>query len=71
MSARCRIGWHTWEVLQEASYLNAYWELLAIPTIKAERGCVRCGKVQVRDEHCLGLNPPDYVYTWYEPKDTV
>lgn len=29
------------------------------------------GYYQVQEEHCLGLNPPDYAYTWHDCEDPV
>jgi len=29
------------------------------------RVCRHCGKSQLLDVHCLGMNPPAYVKTWY------
>ncbi len=33
------------------------------------RWCTVCGRKQWRSQHCLGLNPPEYIYTWYDVVD--
>lgn len=43
-------------------------EKLAIIATPATRTCGACGKRQVRDEHCLGLNPPAYVHHWEDAR---
>ena len=61
---RCLVGFHDWETTP-AVYLDAQAERLAIPTQPATRTCRCCDTHQVEDRHCLGLNPPEYVSTWY------
>lgn len=63
MSILCRIGIHSWEYTA-AVYPDSQAERLAIPTEEGYRTCKRCGKQQVEDVHCLGLNPPEYVVTY-------
>lgn len=63
MNIKCLIGLHSW-VYTAAEYENFSYQRMAMPTREAERTCHICLKHQTRDEHCLGLNPPEYVYTW-------
>lgn len=65
---RCKIGWHLWETA-EATYNNMGDELLGMPDTNATRKCLLCDKEQIQDIHCLGLNPPKYVKTWYNKND--
>lgn len=60
----CLLGLHKWEITP-AVYDSVQAQLLAIPTQEASRTCRCCGKTQVEDRHCLGLNPPQYDSTWY------
>lgn len=59
----CKIGIHNWQYYP-AKYSCSRWEILAGPTKPATRECRHCGKFQVEDIHCLGLNPPEYITTW-------
>ena len=61
---KCKIGLHDW-AYTAATYRNFNHQRLAMPDTEAERVCSRCDKHQHRVEHCLGLNPLKYVYTWY------
>lgn len=54
---------HKWKYT-DATHFNSQAELLAVELTPATRECLTCGKRQVRERHCLGLNPPDYVDTW-------
>lgn len=67
-SIRCTLGIHSWEYTA-AVYHSRQAERLAIPTEEGYRKCKRCGKVQVEDVHCLGLNPPEYVVSYYNRKE--
>ena len=60
----CYIGLHKWSYTAPV-YMSLDLERLAIPSKEATRTCNCCNKRQVRDEHCFGLNPPKYMYTWY------
>lgn len=65
----CLLGFHDW-VYVETTYEDEICRRLAIPLDRGSRTCNHCGKKQIEDKHCLGLNPPDYVITWYNaPKD--
>ncbi len=66
MSMRCLIGLHKWKYTQHAQYETTRHEDLALPSVEAERTCQRCGQVERRDEHLLGLNPPAKSYHWYK-----
>ncbi len=59
---------HRWEYTAPV-YGDRTMERLAIPSIEATRTCSICHLKQSRDEHCLGLNPPDYIYNWYTSND--
>jgi len=65
MRLLCRLGLHKWGMYEAAEYRCPLDERLAIPSKPAQRQCLCCPTAQVRDEHCLGLNPPEYVHTWY------
>lgn len=60
----CKIGLHNWTVT-DAVYESAEWERISIALKEATRECTCCGKLQIRDRVCLGLNPPEYFDTWY------
>lgn len=64
MSILCKVGMHKW-TYTPAVYDNSQMQYLGIPSVEATRTCQRCGKYQKQDVHCLGFNPPDYVYRWY------
>lgn len=64
MKLRCRIGFHKWGPAKPAVYRSPMDERLAIPLLPAVRACLGCDAEQMRDEHCLGLNPPAYTYRW-------
>lgn len=64
----CKLGVHVWFYQNEVVYHpNGEW--IALCAVPATRRCTMCDKHQFRDEHCLGLNPPTYVYSWdtYKP----
>lgn len=65
----CFFGMHDW-IYTPAVYRDSACERLAIATKEATRKCTCCGKVQQRELHCLGLNPPEYVTTWYTIHDS-
>ena len=52
---------HSWEVTE-----GKYNQLgLVEPGHSPHRRVCRvCGKTQIMEIHCLGLNPPDYVIEW-------
>jgi len=60
-----RLHLHKW-VYDAPPYIN---ELVAIRESQATRTCSICGKEQVLDEMCLGLNPPKYVKNWRTVKN--
>lgn len=60
---------HRW-IYTPAIYLDKISEELAIPTEPSYRKCTICGKTQQEDKHCLGLNPPSYVSTWYTTEES-
>lgn len=60
----CRIGFHKWGRQTPAEYRTPMCKRLAIPKVMARRECLCCDAVQLRDEHCLGMNPPEYTYRW-------
>lgn len=62
----CMFGFHKYKQLNENIYYNDATKRLAIPSIKARRVCIRCGKLQEQEIHCLGLNPPQYIKEWYD-----
>jgi hypothetical protein len=64
MNLLCKIGLHNWKHTA-AEYATPQMQYLAVPDKPATRECKSCGKAQVRDEHCLGFNPPEYAYHWY------
>lgn len=59
----CILSFHDWEYTT-AAYKSTQEERLGIPSKEATRTCQRCLEKQDRYEHCLGLNPPEYIYTW-------
>ena len=61
----CRLGWHSWGRVVPPTYRHPRDEYLALTSTPAMRACQRCPQDQHRDDHCLGLNPPEYVQTWY------
>lgn len=65
MNILCAIGFHKWRYTP-ATYINYTSELLGITEKDATRTCEKCKRSQVQDIHCLGLNPPAYVKTWYD-----
>jgi hypothetical protein len=64
MSLLCSLGIHQW-MYTPATYSSIAEKRLGIPATEMTRCCVACAKQQLRDEHCLGINPPEYHYTWY------
>jgi hypothetical protein len=69
MRILCLLGMHSWVPSQSAVYHSEAMRRCAIPTVRARRVCHRCTQLQERDEHCLGMNPPDYYYRWYRVYD--
>lgn len=59
----CLLSFHDWKYTN-AKYDSHLEERLGVPSREAKRICKRCSEKQTRYEHCLGLNPPKYVYTW-------
>lgn len=59
MSLRCKLGIHDWKITREEAGVT---DILV--EIEMQRTCQRCGKMQERDTHCLGLNPPEYIRMW-------
>lgn len=59
----CLIGFHKW-VYTPATFANFQSEILGIAEKDSTRCCSVCKKTQAQDIHMLGLNPPDYTYTW-------
>ena len=61
----CNIGIHNYKVIHKTDYDN-----IGIPdgNYGSLRQCSRCFNLQEEDVHCLGLNPPDYVHSWYDKK---
>lgn len=57
------LHFHKW-VTTEAVYRDRVSMELGIPMQPATRQCSICGKKQIQDIHCLGLNPPSYVTRW-------
>jgi len=60
----CKINIHSY-TNTDAKYPNSTSKLVGIPSINATRTCKKCGKTQEQYIHCLGLNPPEYSYTWF------
>ena len=60
MNLKCKLGLHEWQVTP-ATYVNSTSIIVDTP---AKRVCVSCGKRQERHDHCLGLNPPEWVQEW-------
>ncbi|GBG14852.1 phosphoenolpyruvate synthase [Novimethylophilus kurashikiensis] len=62
----CFFGHHRWRYTP-AEFYDEHSQRLGIVMKPATRTCCRghCGKLQKEDLHCLGLNPPEYVRTWY------
>lgn len=54
---------HDWEY-RHATYKTEWDRQTGNSTLVERRTCRRCGKVQIRDEHLLGLNPPKLKRTW-------
>lgn len=70
-SIKCKVGLHDWSYT-EAEYNwggtpqnDTICREIGMPSKDATRTCDDCGKHQVQDIHCLGLNPPEYVETWF------
>jgi len=63
MITLCKFGIHKWEY-HEAEYSDVLMRALEIPSKPKERICKKCGKTEYLDVHCLGMNPPEFVYTW-------
>ena len=61
MTLMCLFGLHKWRYDGVFTH-NGYSGPLVMDT--AERTCICCGKEQQREKHCLGLNPPKYIYEW-------
>lgn len=59
----CKIGFHKWEYTSPI-YESETTKRLAIPEKKGYRICSKCGKKQILFVHCLGLNPPKYIYQY-------
>ncbi len=59
----CRIGWHKWYYINK-NHNREHDDLGEYHTNIPTRTCEDCGKHQVMDAHCLGLNPPEYIYSW-------
>ena len=61
----CKIGLHKWVVFPELD-LHGHSPLYVFqPFIPEIRVCKRCDKSQWKHiDHCLGLNPPEYVIVW-------
>lgn len=60
----CFFGFHDWDYTP-AVYLDEQSERLAIPLEEGKRTCKCCDTTELEDRHCLGLNPPEYVVSWY------
>lgn len=56
---------HSWDYKEETYLPGIYSEELCLEATPATRTCSCCGKVQVRERHCLGLNPPEYTESWH------
>lgn len=69
ISFRKGFHFHSYKTVQEREYLDFKDEELGITSKDEIRVCKVCGKTQVLDIHCLGLNPPEYVESWYEVKE--
>lgn len=52
---------HSWKYSEP---VKEYYDFDYVCEIEEQRVCVRCGKQQIKDVHCLGLNPPKYVEIW-------
>ena len=65
---------HDWKETPAVHYDGPWSERLCMEKTPATRVCSKCGKSQVRERTCLGLNPPKYIVEWYDfgakPKDT-
>ncbi len=55
---------HQWEDYTDSEYASGTDEYLGVIKTPATRTCKICGKKQVQDVHCLGLNPPSYTTSW-------
>lgn len=60
---RCNIGCHSW-ITTAAVFRNDLEKRIGIAKVPAQRVCKYCGKVEHQDIHCIGLNPPEYLYIW-------
>lgn len=56
----CFIGIHNWN--QTYFPVDNFTATVNPP----ERTCDWCHKKQKLDVHCLGLNPPEFIKTWYD-----
>lgn len=63
------IGKHNWERVQDNKFHSLIDAKLGIQEQRARRTCIRCGKSQEMDVHCLGLNPPRYIKIWFDVKE--
>jgi hypothetical protein len=59
-----KLHFHRWEYTP-AVYADLQSQVIGLPLKPAGRSCSVCGKVQVEEVHCLGLNPPQYTKIWF------
>lgn len=64
---KCGLGIHLWWEIDPPVYHQLpRAQRLALEARPARRTCVCCGKTQVREQVCLGLNPPTYYTRWHD-----
>lgn len=61
---------HNWWEYQDETYYqyNKQNIDLALEKTPRKRLCAKCGRIQIRERFCLGLNPPKYVDDWIDVK---
>lgn len=64
MGLKCKIGLHDWECF-EPIYKTPMDMRIGVASIDGYRICRSCGKKEILDVHCLGLNPPTYVESYF------
>lgn len=67
----CFFGLHKWVYENGRSYVDYYIEnlwlnpkMVDLDNKEPQRKCECCQKEQILEMHCLGMNPPEFVYYW-------